>query len=44
VATATGKSTTLLNNFIYTIDETNDQATTSTGSWGLSSTTAWIVR
>ncbi len=43
-ATATGVSSGLLNNFVYTIDETNDQSTVSTGNWGLSSGNSWVVR
>jgi type IV pilus assembly protein PilE len=43
-ATATGVAGGMLNNFVYTIDETNDQSTVSTGNWGLSSPTSWIVR
>jgi len=43
-ATATGVSSGLLNNFVYTIDETNDQSTVSTGNWGLSSGNSWGVR
>jgi type IV pilus assembly protein PilE len=42
-ATATGVAG-LLSNFVYTIDQTNDQATVSTGNWGLSSVNSWIVR
>lgn len=43
-ATATGVSGGMLNNFVYTIDETNDQTTVSTGTWGLSSGNSWIVK
>ena len=30
--------------FIYTIDQANTRATTSTGAWGKSSTTCWISK
>jgi type IV pilus assembly protein PilE len=31
-------------NFIYTIDQANTRATTSTGSWGKSSASCWVSR
>jgi prepilin-type N-terminal cleavage/methylation domain-containing protein len=42
LVTATGQGSML--NFIYTIDQANIRATTSTGAWGKSSTTCWISK
>ena len=41
--TATGKATEGMSGFVYTIDQANVHATTST-SWGPTSTTCWITR
>ncbi len=41
--TATGTSNPMTN-FVYTINQANTRATTSTGTWGKSSTTCWVSK
>jgi type IV pilus assembly protein PilE len=41
--TATGKPTENMTNFVYTINQANVHATTSTG-WGPTSATCWVTR
>ena len=41
--TATGVATEGMNNFVYTIDQTNLQATTST-YWGVTNAACWVTR
>jgi len=47
-ATATGKSASMLNGFVYTIDQGNNQQTTGLpSSWGsltAAASTSWIIR
>jgi type IV pilus assembly protein PilE len=42
--TVTGKATEGMGSFVYTINQANVHATTSTGSWGQSSGTCWVLR
>jgi type IV pilus assembly protein PilE len=42
--TVTATGTGSMAGFVYTIDQSNTRATTSTGSWGKSSTTCWISK
>ena len=42
--TASGNGTGGMAGFVYTVNEANTRATTSTGSWGKSSTVCWIGR
>jgi type IV pilus assembly protein PilE len=42
--TVTATGTGSMVGFVYTIDQANTRATTSTGSWGKTSTTCWVSR
>ncbi|MDR2710749.1 MAG: type IV pilin protein [Burkholderiales bacterium] len=42
--TATGKSGSLVDGFVYTITNKNIKATVSTGVWGKADTNCWILK